>query len=176
MSTEEKMTIEERYKYLRMMKKRYERANRQEKGDILNEMEVFTGQHRKGLIRSMNGSPERQPRAKQRGSSYGPAVDDALVIIAETLDFICAEWLTPSLVSTAQDLAAHGELETNPHLLQQLDQISISTVQRHLQRRTQDEPHLPRKGPERANQAIWRSIWCTTVVPVPREITSTPCR
>ncbi len=64
MSTEEKMTIEERYKYLRMMKKRYERANRQEKGNILNEMEVFTGQHRKGLIRSMNGSPERQPRAK----------------------------------------------------------------------------------------------------------------
>jgi len=121
MSTEEKMTIDERYKYFRMMKRRYERADRQEKGKMLDEMQAFTGQHRKGLIRSMNGSPERQPRAKQRGSSYGPAVDDALRVIAETLDFICAERLTPYVVSTAQTLAAHGELDVTPHLLEQLD-------------------------------------------------------
>jgi hypothetical protein len=162
MSTEEKMTIDERYKYFRMMKRRYERANRQEKGQILDEMQAFTGQHRKGLIRSMNGNPERQPRATQRGSSYGPAVDDALRVIDETLDFICAERLTPALVSTAQDLAAHGELETSPHLLQQLDQISISTVQRHLQRLTQDERCLPRKGPERANQ-VTRDVPMTRI-------------
>ncbi len=91
MSTEEKMTIDERYKYFRMMKRRYERANRQEKGQILDEMQAFTGQHRKGLIRSMNGNPERQPRATQRGSSYGPAVDDALRFIDESLEHIwCA--------------------------------------------------------------------------------------
>jgi len=162
MSTEEKMTIDERYKYFRMMKRRYERANRQEKGQILDEMQAFTGQHRKGLIRSMNGNPERQPRATQRGSSYGPAVDDALRVIDETLNFICAERLTPALVSTAQDLAAHGELETSPHLLQQLDQISISTVQRHLQRLTQDERRLPRKGPERANQ-VTRDVPMTRI-------------
>ena len=162
MSTEEKMTIDERYKYFRMMKRRYQRANKQEKGKILDEMQAFTGQHRKGLIRSMKSRPERQPRAKQRGSSYGPAVDDALRLIAETLDYICAERLTPSLVSTAQDLAAHGELETSPHLLQQLDQISISTVQRHLQRLTQDEPRLPRQGPERANQ-VTRDVPMTRI-------------
>jgi hypothetical protein len=34
MSTEEKMTIDERYKYFRMMKGRYERASKQEKGQI----------------------------------------------------------------------------------------------------------------------------------------------
>ena len=97
MSTEEKMTIDERYKYFRMMKKRYKQATKQEKGNILNEMEAFTGQHRKGLIRSMNGSLARQPRAKQRGSTYGPALDDALRVIAETLDYICAERLKPYL-------------------------------------------------------------------------------
>ena len=83
MSTEETMTIDERYKYFRMMKKRYERANKQEKGQILDEMQVFTGQHRKGLIRRLNGSLARQPRANQRGSSYGPAVDDALRVISK---------------------------------------------------------------------------------------------
>ena len=67
MSTEEKMTIDERYKYFRMMKKRYERANRQETGRILNEKEVFTGQHHNGLIRSIKGSLVRQRHAKRRG-------------------------------------------------------------------------------------------------------------
>jgi len=162
MSTEEKMTIDERYKYLRMMKRRYERATKQQKGQILDEMQAFTGQHRKALIRSMNGSPARQPRAKQRGSRYGPAGDDALQVIAETLDYICAERLKPYLVSTAQDLAAHNELETTPHLVEQLDQISVSTVQRHLQRLSQDEPRLPRKGPERANQ-VTRDVPMTQI-------------
>ena len=128
MSTEEKMTIDQRYKYFRMMKKRYKQANRQEKGDILNEMEAFTGQHRKGLIRSMNGSLARQPRAKQKGSTYVPALDDALRVIAETLDYICAERLKPYLRRTAQSLATHGELDLTPPLLAQLDQISVSTI------------------------------------------------
>ena len=152
MSTEEKMTIDERYKYFRMMKKRYERANRQEKGKILDEMEAFTGQHRQGLIRSMNGTLARPPRAKQRGSTYGPVLDDALRVIAESLDYICAERLKPYLGRTAQSLATHGELDVTPPLLAQLDQISVSTIQRRLQRLAQDEPRLPRTGPERANQ------------------------
>ena len=153
MSTEEKMTIDERYKYFRVMKKRYKQANKQEKGNILNEMEAFTGQHRKGLIRRMNGSLTRQPRAKQRGSTYGPSLDAALQAIAETLNYICAERLKPYLVRTAQDLCRHGELDVTPGLLAQLERISVSTIQRRLQRLAQDEPRLPRKGPERANQA-----------------------
>jgi len=152
MSTEEKMTIDERYKYFRVMKKRYKQANKQEKGNILNEMEAFTGQHRKGLIRRMNGSLTRQPRAKQRGSTYGPSLDAALQAIAETLNYICAERLKPYLVRTAQDLCRHGELDVTPGLLAQLERISVSTIQRRLQRLAQDEPRLPRKGPERANQ------------------------
>ena len=162
MSTEEKMTIDERYKYLRLMKKRYERATKQQKGQILNEMQAVTGQHRKGLIRRLNGSLERQPRAEQRDRSYGVEVDDALRVIAETMDYICAERLQPYLVPTARDLAAHGELDVTPHLLQQLDQISVSTVQRHLQRLTPDEPRLPRSGPTRANQ-VTRDVPMTRI-------------
>lgn len=153
MSTEDQMTIDERRKYLRRMKKRYRQANRKEQGHLLDEMEAVTELHRKSLIRLMNGSLERTPRLKQRARTYGPEVDDALRVIAESLDYICAQRLTPNLVWMAEHLAAHGELRQSPELLQQLDRISVSTVQRILKRVRQDEPRLPRKGPQRANQA-----------------------
>jgi len=98
MSTEEKMNINERRKYLRRMKKRYVKANRSEKGRLLDEMEAITELHRKSLIRLMNGSLERKKRQRQRGCTYGPEVEYALSLIAEGWDYICAERLTPNLV------------------------------------------------------------------------------
>ena len=53
----------------------------------------------------------------------------------------------------AEHLAAHGELHLSPELLEQLDHISVSTVRRTLARVRQDEPRLPRKGPQQANRA-----------------------
>ena len=68
--TEEHMTIDERYKYLRMMQKRYQEAGRKERGELLAEMEVITQLHRKSLIRLMNGLVIRKRRKKQRGQEY----------------------------------------------------------------------------------------------------------
>jgi hypothetical protein len=61
-------------------------------------MQAITHLDRKSLIRLMKGSLERKPRRQQRGKSYGPEVDDALRVIAESLDHVCAERLTPNLV------------------------------------------------------------------------------
>jgi hypothetical protein len=151
MSTEDKMNIDERRKYLRLMKKRYEQVSKKERGQLLSEMEAITELHRKSLIRLMKGSLERQVRDQQRGSSYGSAVDDALRVIAESWDYICAERLTPNLVWMAEHLDRHGELATSPLLLTQLGGISVSTVQRRLAQVRQDEPRLPRQGPKQAN-------------------------
>jgi hypothetical protein len=148
MSHSEDMTIDERRKYLRTMKKRYIKANRKAKGRLLDEMEAVTGLDRKTLIRLMNGSLKRKRRSTQRGRTYGPQVDDALRIIHESYDYICAERLTPNLVQMTRHLAAHGELEATPLLLDQLRRISISTVQRRLSRIRQDQPRLPRKKPK----------------------------
>ena len=60
-------------------------------------MEAVTELHRKSLIRLMRGNLTRRPRRKQRGRTYGADVDDALRVIAETSDYICAERLTPNL-------------------------------------------------------------------------------
>jgi hypothetical protein len=157
MSNDEKMTIDERRKYLRTMKKRYIRANRKAKGELLDEMEAVTGLDRKTLIRLINGSLERQPRGRHRGATYGPAVDDALRVILESEDFICAERLTPNLVWLARHLAAHGELSAPPPLLEQLGRISLSTVERRLSRIRQDQPRLPRPKPK-PRQRLLRAI------------------
>jgi hypothetical protein len=152
MSIEERMTVDERRKYLHAMRKRYEEAGRAQRGGLLGEMERVTGLHRKALTRLMNGPLVRKKRLKQRGCTYGAEIDDALRVIAESVDYVCAERLTPNLVWLAEHLAAHGELTTTAELLAALGQISVCTVRRRLARIQQDQPHLPRRGPERANQ------------------------
>ncbi len=147
------MTIPERRKYLARMLPRYLAADRPQQSLLLTEMQTVTGLHRKSLLRLLHASSlARQPRSRQRTRTYGAPVDDALRLIWETLDYVCAERLTPALVSTAHLLAHHGELTLTDDLLAQLGQISVASVQRRLSRFTQDTPRLPRKGPERANR------------------------
>ena len=147
MSNQDKMTIEERRKYLRIVQPRYKQAGKEEKSELLDRMEEVTGLHRKSIIRLMQTNLQRQPRRRERGSTYGADVDDALRVIDESFDRICAERLTPNLVWMAQQLEQHGELTTTPQLLAQLGQISVSTVTRRLARLRQDQPRLPRKKP-----------------------------
>jgi len=154
MNAEDEMTINERRKYLRKMKTRYKGAVRNERGRLLDEMEAVTGLHRKSLIRLMNGSLERKRRSRERGRTYGRDVDHAIGVIAESLDYPCAERLTPNLVTLAEHLARHGELCVSERLLEQLAQISRSTVERRLAVMPRDRPRLPRRRPRPANSVL----------------------
>jgi hypothetical protein len=154
MSNNEKMNIDERRKYLRLVRPRYRKAGRKEKGQLLNEMVAVTGLERKTLIHLMKGSLRRKPRNKERGKRYNVPFDDTLRVIYESLDCICAERLTPNLVWMAQHLEAHHELETTPELLAQLEQVSVSTVERRLDLIRQDQPRLPRKKPRPRNKLL----------------------
>jgi hypothetical protein len=144
MSYEERMTIDERRKYLHKMRIRYWQAqSRKERSKLLNEMEAVTELHRKALIRLINGELARKPRRKQRGKTYGAEVKAAVQVIAESLDYACAERLQPNLVWMAKHLIQHGELYATPEVLQKLEHISVSTLWR----------LLPRAGPERPRLA-----------------------
>jgi hypothetical protein len=157
MPHQDKMTIDERYKYLRIKHEAYTRARRKERSRMLDEMEQVTGLDRKTLIRHMHKHGiERKVRRRQRGRSYGAAVDDALRVIAETLDHICAERLAGGLVTTAQQLARHGELQVTPTLMARLERISVSTVRRRVKKLERLSPGLPtrRKAPQPANPVI----------------------
>jgi len=147
------MTVDERRKCLKRMQRRYLAATREERSRLLDELAELTGLHRKSVVRLLKGpSLDRQPRRQQRGREYGAAVDDALRVIWESLDYICAERLTPALVATAEQLARHGELTVTDEVLDQLGRISVSSVQRRLTRLGQDTARLPRRGPDRANK------------------------
>ena len=154
MNAEDEMTIDERHKYLRKMKRRYKGADRKGRGRLLDEMEAMTGLHRKSLIRLINGGLERKRRCRERGPTYGPEVDRAIQVIAESLDYPCAERLTPNLVRLAEHLARHGELQVTQALLEQLARISRSTVERRLARLPRDRPRLPRRRPRAANRVL----------------------
>jgi len=154
MTTEEEMTINERRKYLRKMKSRYIKAKRQGRSELLDEMEAITGLHRKSLVRLMHSSLERKSRNQQRSKTYGAEVSTAIRVIADSLDYPCAERLTPNLAWMAKHLAAHDELEVSDPLLLLLEQISISTVERRLGTIRQDQPRLARRRPRPANSVL----------------------
>ncbi len=153
MPTEVRMTIDERRKYLMIVQPHYIASNRKGRAELLDEMQRVTGLDRKTLIRLINGSLKRKPRRRQRGRTYGHEVDDALRVIWESLDYICAERLTPGLPSVAELLHDHGEITLTPELLGKLRQISISTVRRILKRIAQDTPRLSTKPPRPTNSA-----------------------
>lgn len=151
MPAEEQMDINERRKYLHILQRRYQTATRTERSCLLDTMQVVTGLDRKTLIRLMRGDLKRRPRTRQRGHTYDRVVDQALRVIAESYDFICAERLTPNLGEMARQLARHHELELTDDLLARLEQISVSTVRRRLQQFCQDEPRLARRSPSGGN-------------------------
>ena len=153
MPADEEMTIDERRKYLKRVRGRYWGSDRKRRGELLSEMEVVTGLHRKSLVRLIRGATlERKRGRRVRGRSYGAEVEDAVRVIWESLDYVCAERLTPALLPTAQHLAQFAELSLTAKLETQLARISRGTVQRLLGKLSQDMPRLPRRGPERANR------------------------
>jgi hypothetical protein len=154
MTTEDQMTIDERLKYLRKMKTRYVKADRRERGRLLDEMQAFTGLHRKSLIRLMNSSLNRQPRSRERGRTYGEDVTTAIRVIAASLDHPCAERLTPNLKWMAEHLSRLGELQVPESAFEQLAQISISTVERYLNTIHQDQLRRRSRSSRTLNRAL----------------------
>ena len=149
---DEQMTIDERRKYLKRMRARYQQADRLGRGVLLDEMEAVTNLHRKSLLRLLGPAGlDRKPRQRQRGRTYGEEVEWVVVRVWESLDFVCAERLTPSLVPTARHLAGFGELRLSAEVEAQIGQISEASVTRLLARHRTERLRLPRPGPERAD-------------------------
>jgi hypothetical protein len=168
MPTEEEMTLDERRKYLKRMKPRYLKAKRKGRSQLLSEMEQVTGLHRKSLTRLLHAtSLERKKRQKPRERSYGVEVEEVIVVVWESLDYICAERLTPVLLSMAQHLERFGVVKLTGEIEEQLKTISRATVSRILRRSRSRHRRLPQKGAERANQVtkgvpMGRIAWNTT--------------
>src|SRR5438309_6936904 len=153
MPIRDEMTIDERRKYVTLMYPRYRKAKRKERSQLLSEMEQVSKLHRKHLIRLLNGeSLDRKKRSTPRSRSYGLEVERVVLRVWESLDYICAERLTPSLVHMAQHLAGFGSVVLTTEVESELATISCATVQRMLRKNRARKARLPRPGPHRANQ------------------------
>src|SRR6266568_3677977 len=153
MPTEEQMTVNERRKYVKLMKPLYQQAKRGERSRLLTQMQEVTRLHRKSLLRLLHAkSLNLKKRTTPRKRTYGPEVEQVILLVWESLDYVCAERLTPVLLATAQHLARFGSVRLSSEVEQQLAQISEATVTRLLRKHRSRKQRLPRKGPERANQ------------------------
>src|SRR5260221_948903 len=153
MPTKDEMTIDERRKYVKLMEPRYRKAQRKERSQLLSEMEQVSKLHRKHVIRLLNGEGlERKKRSTPRSPTYGLEVERVVLRVWESLDYICAERLTPSLGRIAKHLAGFGSLVLTAEVESQLATISPSTVERMLRKNRARKARLPRPGPQRANQ------------------------
>ena len=151
MTTNDEMTIDEVYKYLRKIQALYAKADRKQKGRYLDEMVVITGRNRDYLIHILKGRLKRRHRQRQRTRTYKADFDRALRIIYESYGDICAERLQPNLVQLGEQLASHDELTLTEKLKTQLATVSLSTVRDRLRQYRQDEPWTPRRPPRSPN-------------------------
>lgn len=165
MSETEKMTVDERRKYLHKMWKRYREADKQEKSRLLDEIEAVTGLHRKSILRTINGQLSRKKRTRQRGREYGVDVDDAVRVIAKSLDYPCAERLQPNLVWMAEHLQRHGSLLCTAETKQKLGRVSVSTLKRILRRVGRSVPKLAERKPSRLPTNRLLRLYPTSKIP-----------
>ena len=166
MAIEERMNVDERFKYLRMIRTLYHEADRTSRSHLLDEMEAMTGLGRKHLIVHMNSpGPYRQRRWRERSRRYKADVEEAVALIADTLDWICAERLKPALPNMAVHLARFDEMQTTPVLLAQLGQISISTLRRMLRRIDPRPDRLPQARRGRRPDSVAQAMVPVRVIP-----------
>jgi len=117
-------------------------------------MEAMTGLHRKSLVRLLGSNLQRQARQRERGCVYDEEVEAVLAVVAETLDYICAERVHGSLLATVADLERHQELRVTPRVREKLAQISLSSLRRHAPGPADAPDHIA--GPQRNAQTTWQ--------------------
>lgn len=116
--------------YIEAIRGRYLRANRKEKGGLLNEAMQVTGYHRKALVRLLHRA--RRPAAGRRGRPrrYGPEVREVLRVMWEATDRLCSKRLHPFLPELVRVLRWHGEQRLKAEVEAQVLRMSPSTIDR----------------------------------------------
>ena len=117
--------------YLEAIRERYIKADRKEKGRLLDEAVQVTGLHRKSLIRSLKIRPDPKRGGKRpRPRKYGPEVVSALKAVWESSDRMCGKRLQPFLPELMEALERHGELALAEGVKERLREMSAATVDR----------------------------------------------
>jgi hypothetical protein len=128
------LSMVERKAVTKQMAKRYVRASRIEKGQMLDELCALTGWSRRHARRALAGAlhapvePVRRPRQR----IYGEEVLVPLRIVWATLGGPSGKRLAPFMSEAVQALERHGELSLGPQVRAKLLRMSSATIDRAL--------------------------------------------
>jgi hypothetical protein len=112
---------------------RYSRADRTERGRILDEFTAVTGFHRKHAMRLLrDGQPNRRSGPRPGRRIYDEATREALIVIWEASDRICGKRLRPLVPVMVEAMERHGHLHLAPEVRISLLAMSAATIDRAL--------------------------------------------
>jgi hypothetical protein len=112
---------------------RYSRADRTERGRILDEFTAVTGFHRKHAMRLLrDGQPNRRSGPRPGRRIYDEATREALIVIWEASDRICGKRLRPLVPVMVEAMERHGHLRLAPEVRISLLAMSAATIDRAL--------------------------------------------
>ena len=134
--------------FLTKLQERYARANKKERGHILNEFVATTGYHRKHAIALLRGKRHHRDRTKPikrlRARYYTPEDKRWVLWLAQLFDFICSKRLRVAMDVELPELRRQGHLKVSAKCFQHLLEISASTLERF--RRSERRPRPRHRG------------------------------
>ena len=112
---------------------RYEEANRQDRGRILDELVALTGHYRKHAARVLRGGKPTVRTGPRPGRRlYDDPDRQALIVVWEAADRICGKRLKELLPTLLDAMGRHGHLDLSETVRQRLLAMSAATMDRAL--------------------------------------------
>lgn len=126
------LTMRQKQAVTKEMIKRYDRARKIKKIDMLNEFCNLTGYNRSYGSRILRGDyrPVKNKMVNRRSVVYDIDVLDALTKVWVIADGICGKRLAPFLPELLDKLVQQKEIRVNKTIYRKLTQISASTIDR----------------------------------------------
>lgn len=128
------MDIEARKQYMDTLRERYFKANKKEKGEILNEYCQNTKQERKHAIKKFNYKVKLKSKEnrKKRICFYGGDVIAVLVEIWKIFDRPCGQRLEEILNDEVENLRRWKEIVCSDEVAEKLKKMKSATIDRRL--------------------------------------------
>ncbi|NSW80543.1 MAG: transposase, partial [Chthonomonadetes bacterium] len=136
--------MKERRAVIRETAKRYRRASKKQKGQLLDEVTALTGYHRAYACYLLNREGKKmylgnrtylqadvtKKTKRRRRRVYDERVKQALLLLWQMLGYPCGKRLAPVLPELIEALKRHGEWQVDAHTESKLLRISASTIDR----------------------------------------------
>jgi len=123
------MTLKSIKEYVAAIRDRYFRANKEEKGEILDEFVKVTGYHRKAAIRLVTATAKPAAGHRGRTAQYHSTLP-SLRAIWEASDRLCSKRLQPFLPELIKVLRRNNELHLDADTEDRLNKMSPATIDR----------------------------------------------